>query len=120
MEKNNPFKVPDNYFQEFKLEIMDKLPKKDGRQKNKKISLRNSIMKWSAVAAIIIVFIFVGFGYIDNHNKYLVSDTNHNKEDMPVLTTDQQYASLQNDYYLFLEDQTTTSMYRDALNSDDL
>lgn len=118
MEKNNPFKVPDNYFNDFKLEIMGKLP--ENKFKKKKLLFSNSIMKWSTIAAVILIFIFIGFGYVDNHNKHFSNNTQPNQQDVNVVISDQQYVALQNDYYLFVEDQAEMSMYREALNSDDL
>lgn len=117
MEKDNPFKVPGNYFQNFKLEIMDQLPQKE--QKKNVLNFKQAILKWSAVAAVILLFIVVGIGFMDTNQSKNINNSGQNTTDQTLNNSEQQYAALENDYLLFLEDEATLSMYKDVLSSDD-
>jgi len=105
--KKNPFSVPENYFQNFNAEIMNNLPEKEVNKK-KIVPLWKTISRWTAVAAAITGLAFVGMHYMDSNTH------------QPIDTVDSNYASddtetLENDYYLFLEEDATRMAYRDAL-----
>lgn len=101
MDKKNPFKVPDNYFENFNLEIMEKLPEKD--KQVKKIPLWTTITKWSAAAAILAAVSLVGLNYIES------SQSNN-----ATINKDENKASLENDYYQFIEEEATLLAYKDS------
>ncbi len=118
MNKNNPFKVPDNYFQDFKMEIMDKLPENNKAKKNSLIN--HYSLKWSAMVAVIAIFITIGISYMNRDSNSTTLDLIDLKQNnLNTTTLDQQYASLQNDYLLFIEDQAALSIYKDVLGLDD-
>lgn len=106
--KKNPFTVPENYFQNFNAEIMNNLPEKEVK-KTKTIPLWKTVSRWAAIAAAVTGMAFVGMHYMDNNTQ------------QPGTTADYSgYASedsstLENDYYLFLEEDATRMAYRDAI-----
>lgn len=101
IEKKNPFKVPENYFENFNLEIMDKLPEKD--RQVKKVPLWRTITKWSAAAAILVAVSLVGVNYIESsHTQQRTAEKDENR------------VSLENDYYQFIEDEATLTAYKDS------
>lgn len=101
MDKRNPFKVPDNYFENFSLEMMERLPEKDIQVK--KIPMWRTITKWSAAAAILAAVSLVGVNYIESsHSQKAVAEKEENR------------ASLENDYYQFIEDEATLLAYKDS------
>lgn len=108
IDKNNPFKVPENYFRDFNADIISKLPEKEF--KVKKVPLWSKASKWIAVAAAVIVISVVGLNYTDNASTTNADDQTNVHEDKLAL--------LQNDYYLFLEDATNQNMYNEVLYSE--
>lgn len=108
IDKKNPFKVPENYFQDFNADIISKLPEK--APKKKIVPLWRSVSKWTAVAAAVVVISVIGINYAENN-----STTSF--EDQATLLDDK-LASLQNDYYLFLEDEANQSMYNEVFYSE--
>ena len=66
---NNPFTLPDNYFEEFHRNLMQQLPKKEIAHQPHNRQLRiNKIRRWSYAAAIALMLITGGatlcqFGY---------------------------------------------------------
>lgn len=106
--KKNPFSVPENYFQNFNTEIMNNLPEKEVNKKKILIPLWKTVSRWTAVAAAVTGLAFVGMHYMDTNTHQTID------------TIDSAYASddtetLENDYYLFLEEDATRMAYRDAL-----
>lgn len=106
LNKNNPFKVPENYFENFNLQIMEQLPSKSQEETKAKIlPLWKKIVSLTAVAAVLIgVVIFSG----------LLSDNSNNEN---VIVSDGNYtASLsENDFYQMMEDEVVTSTYEDIM-----
>lgn len=92
-KKVNPFKVPENYFENFKMEMIDMLPEK---KQTKTIPLWKKALPWTAVAAI--------FGGIMFYSGIL----NHSSSNVRI--TD--YALYEDDYLDFVEEQSTESMYK--------
>lgn len=108
IEKNNPFKVPENYFQDFNNEIMSNLPEK--KKLKKTVPLWRSVGKWVASAAVITGFAVLGTNYLDNYS----SNINSFSTDKNINSADNS-ASIENDYYLFLEDEAARIEMRDAI-----
>ncbi len=108
IEKNNPFKVPENYFLNFNEQIMNKLPEK--KEQKKIVPLWRSVGKWVAAAAVVTGIAILGTNYMDNHspdiNKFSIEST---------MSPDDNLISLENDYYQFIEDDATQLVYRDAV-----
>lgn len=108
IEKNNPFRVPENYFQNFNEEIMNKLPEK--KVQKKIVPLWRSAGKWVAAAAVVAGIAVLGTNYIENHSPDINSFSTES-----TIGTDDHLVSLENDYYQFLEDDATQLAYRDAV-----
>lgn len=103
-DKRNPFRVPENYFENFNLEIMDKLPEK--APSVKKVPLWRSITTWSAAAAVFVAVSLVGINYLESNNSHPTTIESGSTTD----TT----ASLENDYYDFIEEEATLLAYKDS------
>lgn len=104
-DKNkNPFKVPENYFENFNSSIMEKLPEKESK-KAKIVPLWKKVLPWTAAAAIFCGVIFTT-GILD---KGTASD--------PVITNGLTSSSLEEDYYLFVEDEVAKSQYKEMMYS---
>lgn len=107
--KKNPFTVPEAYFESFNASIMDKLPEKQTKVV-KIVPLWKKVLPWTAVAAVFAGVIFSTgiLNQIASDNKFVVKDikeaTSH---------------SLEDDFYLFLQDEATSSAYSDAVYSID-
>ncbi|PXV63859.1 hypothetical protein CLV62_112108 [Dysgonomonas alginatilytica] len=110
IEKNNPFRVPENYFQNFNEEIMNKLPEK--KEQKKIVPLWKSVGKWVAAAAVVTGIAVLGTNYMENHSPDI---NNFSKES--YAPADENLVSLENDYYQFLEDEATQLVYKDAVYS---
>lgn len=109
-KKNNPFRVPENYFQDFTTEMMAQLPEK---QRTKKVVPSwKSKSKWVAVAAALIGVAFIGINYIEGND---IGPVNNVQQEV---SNSEQLASLQNDYYLFVEDEISESDYYDTFYSE--
>jgi len=106
-DKKNPFSVPENYFQNFHDEIMNNLPAKEA-DKKKTIPLWKTVSRWTAIAAAVTGMAFVGIHYINTNTRQSVNTD-------PTTISDGNIESVENDYYLFLEDEATRLAYRDAL-----
>lgn len=111
MDKNTPFRVPENYFQNLNAEIISKLPEKE--KKKKIVPLWRSITQWSAVAAVIVGVTAVGINQLNQSSDAIISDTQ-----TEIMSSSEQLASTQNDYYLFLEDEAAQMIYKDSFYSD--
>lgn len=109
-EKNNPFRVPENYFQNFNDEIMNKLPEK--KEQKKIVPLWKSVGKWVAAAAVVTGIALLGTNYMENHSPDINSLSIENS-----ISTDENLGSLENDYYQFLKDEATQLAYKDAVYS---
>lgn len=110
--KKNPFSVPENYFQNFNAEILNNLPEKEVNKK-KNTPLWKTVSGWVAVAAAITGLAFVGMHYMDNGTSKSgakIIDANY--------ASDDNAEALDNDYYLFLEEEATKMAYRDAMFND--
>ena len=104
-KKKNPFKVPENYFENFNAEIMGKLPVKEA-EKTKIIPLWRKVLPWTAVAAVFCGVIF-STGILNQKAA---------TEPEPVVAS-AIASSEEEDYYLFLEDEVAKAKYRDVMYS---
>lgn len=57
IDKANPFRVPENYFEQFNREIMDKLPEKE-IQKPQRVSMWDKVKPWIYMAAMFLGLYF--------------------------------------------------------------
>lgn len=98
-DKNkNPFKVPENYFENFAGNIMGNLPEKEV-VKARKVPLWKKVLPWTAVAAVFCGIVLTT-GVLD-------------KDTTTRLPISEASSSLEEDYYLFLEDEVTKYEYKE-------
>lgn len=106
-KKRSPFKVPENYFENFNAEIMTKLPAKE--PKKKVVPMWKKIVPWTAVAAALFGVLFMtgvfrqGGGTVGQTNSVLSSGIASN--------------SVEEDYILFLEDEVSDAYYKEMMFS---
>jgi len=104
MNKENPFKVPENYFNSFHKDIMGKIQEE---RTPKKVSMWKRVLPWTGAAAILC-------GAVISFN-VLTSD----KQSGQLAQTDQKtemYASSEEEYFmLFLEDETLGESYNEYI-----
>lgn len=101
IEKKNPFKTPENYFERFNADIMSSLPQEN---KAKVVPLWKPIAKWASIAAVMTGVAVIGANFLDSNEK-----TDRNQS-----VTNTSY-SIEDDYYAFIEEEATQSLYRDAI-----
>jgi hypothetical protein len=99
----NPFKVPENYFGNFNSNIMEKLPAKE-EKKVKTVTLWKKVVPWTAAAAIFCGVLFTT-GVLKKS-----SPADPNVAISSILSS-----SLEDDYYLFLEDEVVKSQYKEMV-----
>ncbi|NDW19370.1 hypothetical protein D0T53_10665 [Dysgonomonas sp. 216] len=114
VNKKAPFKVPENYFDNFQKELLDKIPKE--RRSKVIVPLWKKIMPWVAVAAVMGGIIFYA-NIQDNDSEVNLQLTNVGLN-QKVLGDQSVYASADDeDFYLFLEDEATRqAIYTDVVN----
>ncbi|MDR1881754.1 MAG: hypothetical protein LBR26_03110 [Prevotella sp.] len=106
-KKKNPFKVPENYFENFNAEIMGKLPEKQSK-KTKIVPLWKKVLSWTAAAAVFCGVIF---------STGILNKKNTPSALVPAAASAIASSSDEDDYYLFLEDEVVKSRYRDMVYS---
>lgn len=105
LNKDNPFNVPENYFDNFHKEMMSKI---STEKQAKKIPLWKKPVAWGAVAAILCGIVF-SLNILSKKPDLQLANTNDKTH-----TTDM-YASSDEEYFmLFLEDEVTQDMYNDT------
>ena len=126
INKQNPFRIPDDYFAKFNAEMMSRLPGKEQLlSKSLKKPLWKKVIPWSGVAAIFIGIV-VTVGILSENN--VTNGTNPKATAQPLSGTNsmQQGAGSQSlsvstadaeEFYLFLEDEAVRSAYNDNFNN---
>lgn len=110
-DKNkNPFKVPENYFEGLTKDIMNSLPAKE--MEVKKVALWRKVLPWTGVAAVVAT-IAIAVGALGDMPNMMMAEDKEGKE----MTTHQQKMAYNEveDYFLFLEDESTEAQYIDVL-----
>ncbi|MDR1090546.1 MAG: hypothetical protein LBL79_05665 [Prevotella sp.] len=100
----NPFKVPENYFEDFNRSIMESLPAKENKARI--IPLWKKVLPWTTAAAIFCGVLFT-IGVLEKNNT-----TDPKAAISPNLSS-----SLEDDYFLFLEDEVIKSQYKEMVYS---
>lgn len=113
-KSKNPFKVPENYFEDFNVDIMSKLPDK----KDKKIvPLWQKVVPWAAIAAVAVGVLFmVDVSQTDTTNNLVVQEKS--TEAVPTSTITATTIT-EDDYYAFLEEEVNSSYYIDMFSGDE-
>ena len=107
-KSKKPFKVPENYFENFNNRIMDQLPSKE-ESKAKVVPLWKKVLPWTAAAAIFCGVLFTT-GVLEKSSKADSANTNVN-------ISSNLSSSLEDDYFLFLEDEVVKSQYDEMVYS---
>lgn len=115
IDKNkNPFKVPENYFENFNADIMSKLPEKQIKQV-KIVPLWREIVPWTAVAAIFFGILFTtGIFY---QSTVTTPSAFMEQDDTVILNGIASSSSMEDDYFLFIEDEVSNAKYREIMYS---
>lgn len=113
-DKNkNPFKVPENYFENFNSKMMEQLPEKE-ENKAKIVPLWKKVLPWTAVAAALFGILF-SVGLFDktdvSPDKVLAEQKKDNIETLDAYLDEDDVE----DYYLFLQDEVRKSQYKEML-----
>lgn len=109
MNKENPFKIPDNYFDNFHREMMDKI---QPLKKQKTIPLWRKIAPWGVAAAAIICGVVISVGGLTTESKTDVANAEMLKKDKQQ----DLYASSDEEYFmLFLNDEYVKDSYGDIV-----
>ncbi|MEN9919281.1 MAG: hypothetical protein RL662_1717 [Bacteroidota bacterium] len=113
IDRKNPFIVPQNYFENINDQILHNLPSEE-LEVTKKVSLFRPIAKWASIAAVISGLLFLGVDYFQDDTRVnfgvaLSSANEIGKESVAI----------EDEYYLFLEDQAARIAYKDDYYSDD-
>lgn len=105
IKKENPFKVPENYFDNFHSEIMGKIQEEKAP---KKVSLWKKALPWTGVAAVLCgIIISISILTSNKDTGYTAQSDDKNPE---------MYASTDEDYFMmFLEDETLNDSYNEFI-----
>lgn len=115
-KKAKPFKVPENYFENLNKEIMVKIPDK---KRVKIMPLWKKTLPWVAVAAASIGIIF----YSGILNPTIESGNSTMPNTNLASTSDQLSSSIsakidEDEFYEYIENETTESAYKDMFYND--
>lgn len=95
--KNNPFTIPDNFFEHFNAEVMANLPEKKAKKVH--FNFRKYVLPWAAAAAVLSGVFFTMKDVLFTSDKTPVgvsSSSTGNEMDFA--------SSEDRDFYLFLQD----------------
>ncbi|MBB4036237.1 hypothetical protein GGR21_002138 [Dysgonomonas hofstadii] len=110
-KSKNPFKVPENYFQNFNAEMMDKLPAKENVAV-KKVPLWKMVIPWTAVAAAFIGVLFLTGVFNRNTTSdptIVIAETDNTNDPSIVLSEEEDI------FYAFLEDEVLKAQYKEMM-----
>lgn len=111
IDKNkNPFKVPENYFEGLTQDVMNSLPPQE--KQGKKVSLWKKVLPWTGVAAVIAVVVVTvsTFGKMPE----VITQDEKGSQNAKMYQQTIAYNDVE-DYFLFLEDESTEAEYIDVL-----
>lgn len=118
IDKTNPFKVPDNYFQNFNEEIMKRLPQREFTPPMV-VSMWDRVKPWVYLAAM-----FIGLYITIN---FIVSKSGNNNPNEPIVTQQSQQVTsntenywstvhiTEEEFYGYLEEQLIDESYFDFM-----
>ncbi len=111
-KSKNPFKVPENYFQNFNAEMMDKLPAKENVAV-KKVPLWKMVIPWTAVAAAFIGGVLFLTGVFNRNTTsdptIVIAETDNTNDPSIVLSEEEDI------FYAFLEDEVLKAQYKEMM-----
>lgn len=115
----NPFKVPENYFTQFKEDIMDRLPEKEFFAP-KPIPLWDRVKPWVYLAAMFIgMYVTINFIVQKNQNSLNSPQTIVSEHSSINASKGEDYWSsvqiTEEEFYQYLEDQLAEDVYFDYM-----
>jgi len=114
-KNKNPFKVPENYFQNFNADIMDKLPAKQPIVK--KVPLWKKVVPWTAVAAAFVGILFLTGIFDRNMATDPTTLAQHNE---PLTFSNMTASEAEDFYYSFLEDEVQKGQFKEMVYNIDI
>jgi len=110
INNKKPFSVPDNYFDNFHKELMDKIPQE---KKSKVVPLWKKVLPWTAIAAVLSgIILTVGIPT----STTVPQLSNNATDEYNSFPQNDIYASFDaDDFYLFLEDEVAKDAYVDVV-----
>jgi len=108
VNKNNPFKVPENYFDNFHKEMMNKI---QSEEKPKVIPLWRKVLPWTGIAAIL-CGVIVSISILTSNKEANIAqsdETEYNDQTEMYALSDEDY------FMMFLEDEAAQSSYNEYI-----
>lgn len=117
-KQENLFKIPENYFENFNVEIMDKLPVK---KQVKVVPLWRKVLPWTAVAAVL-SGVIISIGLFNKSDDMIANQIGDSKDSMSAKNLASTSVSLSggeaDEYFQYLKEEATVSSYRDIMYND--
>lgn len=108
--KNNPFRVPENYFDNFHKEMMNKI--ESTGEKAKIVPLWKKVLPWSAIAAAVCGIIFSVNIFMNSTES---SDLLSSSTDKVQKGSDSYNLSEEDYFMMYLEDEANYDSYNDVI-----
>ena len=116
IDNKNPFKVPENYFENFKKDIMLQIATLEPEQKiivAPKITLWRKTLSWSAVAATFLGAVLTLNSVLTDPEEITTDKPGQNK----VLTASK--TTEDSDFYQYIEEETTRGSFNETILGND-
>ena len=110
IDKKNPFRTPENYFENFHKEMMCKIQQ---NPEAKIIPLWRKIAPWASVAAVLGGIIFTVATLINNTIEQPIADNDYAIEQPEKVFAS---SSEDEDFYLYLEDLVAKDSFYETIN----
>ena len=120
--KENPFSVPNGYFEGLTAHIMEQIPKEEQQTVEVKVTMWDKVRPILYLAAMFagLGFFFKAIAFFDNSDKLPnQTDTLLVNSNVPSdVTMEKEYESEENEYLQYLEDQYTEALIQNELNAE--
>lgn len=108
-KEKSPFKVPENFFEDFNRNMMEQLPEKE--HKAKVVPLWKKVLPWTAVAAVL-CGVILNWSNIQQVGQNLTAD-NQNQQNIEKVTNTMLASYTEEDFFLFVEDEVRNAAVQD-------
>lgn len=120
--KENPFSVPNGYFEGLTAHIMEQIPKEEQQTVEIKVTMWDKVRPILYLAAMFagLGFFFKAIAFFDNSDRLPnQTDTLLVNSNVPSdITMEKEYESEENEYLQYLEDQYTEALIQNELNAE--
>lgn len=123
MRKENPFRVPDGYFEGFTARMMEQIPDDEPQFEDNKVTMWDRVRPIFYLAAM-----FAGLGLFSKQSFFDNSDKLSNQADSLLVSTqnstymadesEYDFENEENEYLQYLEDQYTEALILNELNNE--